>query len=334
MNISGKIMDNPMQHTFTLLPLSQVTIPDCIAVFSYPQTCGSLIESVRQYGIINPITVTGGENNSCGVVCGAKRLLAAKELGWEEIPAKILSGRRLTDREMFDFAFVDYVPVRALNIIETAGVISFLSELLRGKAGEEFEKYTSQMELQSGAQSIEMYKSIYSLEDTIKKYLLRWNISAGHAARLTMFNRKERINIFKIVELLQLHGGKFKQFLELVFEIGKKDKKDVNEIFSEKEAETILHSSTITLSQKQAKILDWLHARRYPQLSKRVKTFSTIAASMNNLHAGVFSPPLNFEGDKLRASLSFKNLEELDSFCTALQDESNRNKIQSLLDLL
>lgn len=327
-------MDNPMQHTFTILPLSLVTIPDCIAVFSYPQTGGSLVESVQQYGIINPVTVTGGENNSYRVVCGAKRLLAAKELGWEEIPAKILSGRRLNDREMFDFAFADNVPVRALNIIETAGVLSILSESLRSKEDEKFEKYTSQMELQSGAQSIEMYKSIYSLEDTIKKYLLQWNISAGHASRLTMFNRKEQIGLFEIIELLQLHGGKFKQFLELVFEIVKKDKKGVNEIFSEKETETILHSSTITLSQKQAKILNWLHARRYPQLSKRIQTFSAIAASMNNLHADVFSPPRNFEGDKLRASLSFKSLEELDSFCTALQDESNRNKIQSLLDLL
>lgn len=334
MNTSGKKMDNPMQHTITVLPLSQVTIPDYIAVFSYPQTGGSLIESVRRYGIINPVTVTGGENNSYFLVCGAKRMLAAKELGLEEIPANILSGRRLTAREMFDFAFADNVPMRVLNIIETAGVISFLSESLRGSADEEMKKYTSQMELQSSAQSIEIYKSIYTLEDKIKKYLLQWNISAGHAVRLTMFNRKERTDLFKIIELLQLHGGKFKQFLELIFEICKKDKKSVNEIFSDREAVTILRRDKITLRQKQAKILDWLHACRYPQLSKRVKTFSTIAASINNLHADVFSPPGNFEGDKLRASLSFKSLEELDAFCTALQDESNRNKIQYLLDLL
>ena len=123
MNTSGKKMDNAMQHTITVLPLSQVTIPDYIAVFSYPQTGGSLIESVRLYGIINPVTVTGGENNSYFLVCGAKRMLAAKELGWEEIPANILSGSRLTEREMFDFAFADNVPMRALNIIEKAGVI-------------------------------------------------------------------------------------------------------------------------------------------------------------------------------------------------------------------
>ena len=322
-----------MQHTFTVLPLSQITIPDCIAVFTYPQTGNSLIESVRQFGIINPVTVTGGENNSYLVVCGVKRLLAVRELGWDEIPAKILSGRRLTDREMFDLAFADNVTVRTLNIVETGGVLTVLPELLHDNTGKLLEKYTSQMELESGAQSIEIYKSVYTLEDAIKKYLLKWNISAGYASRLSLFNPDERAYLFKIIESLQLHGGKFKQFLELIFEIGKKDKKNIDEIFSEHEAETILQNSTITLSQKQAKILDWLHARRYPQLSKRVQTFSTIAASMNNLHTGVFSPPRNFEGDKLRASLSFKSLKELDSFCSALQDESNRNKIQSLLNL-
>ena len=237
---------------------------------------------------------------------------------------------------MFELAFTDNLTFRSLNVVEHAAVVSALSRMLSRENGDEMDNYLTLMELPGGEHSIEMYMGINALEDHIKSYLLRWNISAPHAARLNLFTKEDRWQLFTVVELLQLHGGKLKQFVDLVFEISKRDKKSIREIFgaSPERDNAIIKNTKITATQKQAKILDWLYAKRYPQLTKRAQTFSAIAASMNSLQPGVFTPPHNFEGDKLRASLPFKSLDEIDSFCTALKKVSNRKKIKSLLDLL
>ena len=321
----------------SLMPLAQLAVPAVVAVFSYPRTGTSLVESIRKYGIINPVIVTPaapGTGSALSVVCGAKRHYAAQELGMKDIPVKILPGKPLSEREIFDLAFTDNVTVRKLNVIECAGVLSVVSGLLRGTDSEEIEHYLSLLELKNSSHSIDIYRGINDLEDAIKTYVVQWNISAGHAARLVMFHEDDRQSLFAVIKVLQLHGGKFKQFVELIFEICKRDRKNVEEIINEPEAASILHSTKITVSQKQAKILDVLHTRRYPQLTERMRRFVSIAASIKNIHAGVFTPPHNFEGDTIRASISFKTLEELDTLCAAVQDGTNRDKIQTLLNLL
>jgi ParB family chromosome partitioning protein len=46
----------------------------------------TLVSSMKQYGLINPITVDS--NNE--LISGHRRLLAAKELGWKEIECNVM----------------------------------------------------------------------------------------------------------------------------------------------------------------------------------------------------------------------------------------------------
>lgn len=51
-----------------------------------------LAESIKRFGLLHPITVFP-ENGKYILIAGQRRLLAVRQLGWEEIPARVLSTR-------------------------------------------------------------------------------------------------------------------------------------------------------------------------------------------------------------------------------------------------
>jgi ParB family chromosome partitioning protein len=92
-----------------------------------------LAQSMREFGILQPIVVSKietetdfGTSVSYQLIAGERRLLAAKMLGWERIPAVI---RRLKDKaEGFEMAIVENLQRANLNPIETARAYAKLQD--------------------------------------------------------------------------------------------------------------------------------------------------------------------------------------------------------------
>ncbi len=313
----------------------QLILTDVVFAFSYPQSGQKLLDSISSLGIVNPLTVCpDNENSKFKIICGAKRLHAAQSLNFDSLPVRVISEVSLSDGELFDIAFLDNITTRHFNLIEQAGIISILDSLVRKNVIKNSDNYLAQLGLNAGSYTMQLFKDIYSLNEEMKHYLLHWNISSQHAARLALLEENDREALFTIIKLLQIHGGKLKQCIELMYEIGKRDHKTISTIINEAEFQSILNDNKTTQTQKQAKILALLQERRYPDLTQFQKEFAETSSSLNNIGAHVITPPYNFEGDSLRASISFKSISDLDSLCDALRDESNREKIRSLLKLL
>jgi hypothetical protein len=83
---------------------------------------GSLKASLGEIGILHPIVVTTKNE----LVCGARRLTAAREIGWEEIPVRIIDLERIAQGERDEnFCRKDLNPVEA---VETARALWDLEE--------------------------------------------------------------------------------------------------------------------------------------------------------------------------------------------------------------
>lgn len=48
-----------------------------------------LIENIRKFGLLEPITVFKKDNNTYELLAGQRRLMAVKKLGWKKVPAMI-----------------------------------------------------------------------------------------------------------------------------------------------------------------------------------------------------------------------------------------------------
>lgn len=76
-----------------------------------------LADSIRELGVIQPITVRKMEGNNFQLVSGERRLRAAKSIGLETIPAYI---RLANDEEMLLMALVENIQRKDLDPIEVA----------------------------------------------------------------------------------------------------------------------------------------------------------------------------------------------------------------------
>ena len=76
-----------------------------------------LADSIKELGVIQPITVRALENGKYQLISGERRLRASKLVGLEKIPAYI---RNTDDQGMLEMALVENIQREDLNAIEVA----------------------------------------------------------------------------------------------------------------------------------------------------------------------------------------------------------------------
>ncbi|MCX5806147.1 MAG: ParB/RepB/Spo0J family partition protein, partial [Proteobacteria bacterium] len=58
----------------------------------------SLMQSIKDKGILEPLIVTGQDNGTYLLICGERRLVAARQLGLESVPVRVVeAGKELGD---------------------------------------------------------------------------------------------------------------------------------------------------------------------------------------------------------------------------------------------
>lgn len=98
-----------------------------------------LSESIRQYGILQPLIVRRLPEKGYELIAGERRLRAARKAGLEKVPALV---REYNDAEISEIALIENIQRENLNIIEEAEAYAFLmknfqltQEMLAKKVG-------------------------------------------------------------------------------------------------------------------------------------------------------------------------------------------------------
>jgi ParB family chromosome partitioning protein len=75
-----------------------------------------LADSIREHGLVQPIVVRA-RGDRYQLIAGQRRLAAAKRLGWQQVPARVLD---VEDRQMAEIAIVENLQRRDLDALEKA----------------------------------------------------------------------------------------------------------------------------------------------------------------------------------------------------------------------
>ena len=75
-----------------------------------------LADSLREHGLVQPIVVRA-RGDRYQLIAGQRRLAAARRLGWEQVPARVLD---VDDRQMAEIAIVENLQRRDLDALEKA----------------------------------------------------------------------------------------------------------------------------------------------------------------------------------------------------------------------
>ena len=152
-----------------------------------------LSESIKEHGIIQPITVRKLGRNNFEIISGERRYQAAKIASIDEIPCYV---RIADDQSMLEMAIVENIQRKDLNPIE----ISLSYQRLIDECNLTHEQLSEKVS--KNRSTISNFLRLLKLPAVVQKALRENIISMGHArALLSLKNESEIISAFKqIVE--------------------------------------------------------------------------------------------------------------------------------------
>lgn len=145
--------------------------------------------SIRELGIIQPITVRKNSNDTYTIISGERRFRASKIAGLESIPAYI---RLADDQTMLEMALVENIQREELDAIEIAlsyqrliDECSLTQEEMSGRVGKKRSTITN-------------YLRLLKLQPIVQAGLRDKMISMGHArAIINVDNEDEQLDIYQ-----------------------------------------------------------------------------------------------------------------------------------------
>ncbi len=171
-----------------------------------------LKRSIREKGVIQPITVRRASDGNYELISGERRVRASQEIGLKTIPAYIVDVK--SDEEMLELALVENLQREHLNAIEVAisyqrliDECNLTQELVAQKIGKDRTTVTN-------------FLRLLKLPAQIQLSLRREEISMGHArALITLPNEavqlkiwhriiRQELSVHRVEELVRTIGNK------------------------------------------------------------------------------------------------------------------------------
>lgn len=146
------------------------------------ESLDNLATSIKNFGVIQPITVTK-KNDIYEIIAGERRYRAAKKVGLEKIPVII---KDLSQKEKMEISLVENIQRENLNPVEEG--LAFLSlietynitqEELSGRLGKSRTAITNTIRL-------------LNLEPQIQKWIIEEKITPGHARTILSLEDKNQ----------------------------------------------------------------------------------------------------------------------------------------------
>ena len=164
------------------IPLKNISVNPFQPRTSFDEeTLNELVMSVKEHGIIQPITVRRTEDNSYQLITGERRLRAAQKAGLRRIPAYV---REAGDENMMELALVENIQREDLDAIEVAISYQRLIEefnLTQEGLGDRVGKKRA---------TIANYLRLLNLPVEIQTAIREKRISMGHARALLAIEDK------------------------------------------------------------------------------------------------------------------------------------------------
>ncbi len=166
----------------------------------------SLAESIRQYGLLQPLTVTrnevekpdGGLETQYELIAGERRLRASKLIGLKQVPVVIREGE--TSKTKLELAIIENLQREDLNAIDRAKALKQLIDEFGISHTEAAAKVGKSREYVSNS------LRLLTLPESMQQAIVDKEISEGHARALLALNDRpeERETLYKEIVLKKL----------------------------------------------------------------------------------------------------------------------------------
>ena len=149
-----------------------------------PDALEELAQSIKEHGVISPITLRKDSNNSYMIIAGERRYRASKMAGLVEIPALV---KTIDDNNAMEIALIENVQRENLNPIEEANAYKNLMECC------DYELPDVARLIGKSSSYIRNMLRLTSLPDSVQNLVGQGELSASHARTIAVAENPEEL---------------------------------------------------------------------------------------------------------------------------------------------
>jgi ParB family chromosome partitioning protein len=200
-----------------------------------------LADSIRELGVIQPITLRKMDDGTYQIIAGERRFRASQIAGKTTIPAYIL---KADDEDTMEMALIENIQREDLNPLEIALAYQQLIEQ-HNLSQEQLSKRVGK-----GRATIANFLRLLKLPATIQVALKEKRIDMGHAkALLSLDSHTDQINIFHDIEKNSYSVREVEEMVRKVKEGEENQPTDVSKSNANKKQDAVYHQLKKHLTQ-------------------------------------------------------------------------------------
>jgi ParB-like chromosome segregation protein Spo0J len=316
--------------TIQKIPISQIDLTDKTFSVGFMPDLQKLRSSIEQIGLIQPVLLRK-KRDHYQIVCGFRRISIVQELGMEEIESKVFEEKEMDDFRLFAISLHENLNTRGFNAVEMAIALDKLVHRFQIDPAVLINDFLPLFSLEPNEKILNTYLSLARMEDGIKMYVLKEEVSRSNIRRLSVLTPDDRMSLLSLISSLKLGENRLREILTLFEEISQRDRLMVKDIVHRPEIKNILFQEEITPSQKTERVKKILMDLRYPRMHKMEERFEKKRGELNfPVGISLRHQPF-FEGKGLRIEFQFKTVEEYRAILSFLSLLPDKREFQEIL---
>jgi len=287
-----------------------------------------LVSAFMRVGLTSPPILkpaTGGYH----VVCGYRRVTAARSIGWQSIPANILP----EDTDALSCALLaisENSIERSLNLIETSRALSLLDSLIAEK--EDLLETSAKFGLPGSPSLLKKILPLCRLPVPLQEGLLSGTLAMPVARMLSNLPTETAVAFAEFLITLKLSLHKQRELTDIVVEISKRDECSVVSVLTSPEICRILDDPDTDQPRKAGQVREYLRKRRFPSLTRTMAEFEALKGRLKLGENVSLKPPAGFESNRYTISLTVGSPAEFENQRKTLEKLAQHDEFIRLLE--
>jgi hypothetical protein len=299
---------------------NQINVADDSFRVTFAPGLDELKKSIKEVGVINPITLRHTQEGTYQIVTGYKRLLACLELNRQTIPALIYEPHDLSPMQAFLYNLHDNVFTRELNIIEKYTICSKLVKLYAVSEEDIVKQYLPLLGEEPSYKILHQYLGLEQLIEPMRVHVVEKGAAISSATRIAEFTPSTQNALVNVLKHVNPSTNKLNELLTLIREIAARDGTSVEEILQRYQLLTIVADPTVAAPEKVMALRQTLRSVRLPHLTERQNQLTELIQGLQLPQSTRLVADPYFEDSKLKLECQFSAPEELNALVCKIQE--------------
>jgi ParB/RepB/Spo0J family partition protein len=313
------------------IPLQQIDLSDDTFSVNYLPDLQKLRSSIEEIELIQPVLLRK-RSDGHQIICGFRRISVMKELGKSEIESRVFEEKEMDEFQLFSLSLHENLTTRGFNAVEKAVALDKLIHRFQIDPAAVIKTFLPFFSLEPNEKILNTYLSLAQMEDEIKTYVLKEEVSRSNIRRLSTLTPDDRMAILSLISPLKLGENRLREVLTFLEEISRRNQCKEKDIVQRSEIQMILSQKELTPSQKTERIKKVLTDLRYPKLNQMEKEFEKKRKALNLPHNISLHHPPFFEGKRLKIEFQFETTEEYRSAVSSLSLLADKKEFGEILE--